>query len=167
MKTNMLRAAVVALALAGGLVGAGLPSLAVAAEVTVGTLTISGAFTRATLPNARVGGGFLTIVNSGTEADRLVAASTPVAGEVQLHEMKMDGDMMKMAELPDGIEIPAGATVILAPGGLHLMFMQLKQPLVEGTRVPVTLTFEKAGTVELELDVGSVGAKEPAMDHGG
>ena len=67
--------------------------------------------------------------------------------------------------LPDGIEVPARATVTLAPGGLHLMFMQLKEPLVEGTKVPVTLTFEKAGTVEIELDVGGIAAKEPATDH--
>lgn len=72
---------------------------------------------------------------------------------------------MKMAQLPEGIEVPAGATVTLAPGGLHLMFMQLKAPLVEGTRVPVTLTFEKSGTVEIELEVGGIAAKEPAMDH--
>lgn len=135
------------------------------APVTVGDLTITGAFTRATLPNAPVGGGFLTIVNSGSEADRLIAAATPMAGEVQLHEMKMEGDVMKMAQLPDGIEIPAGATVTLAPGGLHLMFMQLTGPLVEGTRFPVTLTFEKAGILEVEVEVGGIGAKEPAMDH--
>ncbi len=166
MNTHTIRAALVALSLlGGGLAGTSLATLAVAADVTVGTLTISGAFTRATLPNAPVGGGFLTILNTGTEPDRLVAASTPIAGETQLHEMKMDGDVMKMAELPNGIDIPAGSTVTLAPGGFHLMFMQLTQPLVEGTRIPVTLTFEKAGTVEVELDVGSIGAKEPAMDH--
>ena len=165
MNTRSLRAALLSLAMLGGAMAGPGQSPVLAADVTVGGLTISGAFARATLPNAPVGGGFLTIVNSGSEADRLIAAATPVAGEVQLHEMKMDGDVMKMAQLPDGIEIPAGATVTLAPGGLHLMFMQLKEPLVEGTRVPVTLTFEKAGTVEVEVEIGGIAAKEPAMDH--
>jgi copper(I)-binding protein len=165
MNTRSLRAALLALAMLGGALTGTSLSPVLAADVTVGGLTISGAFARATLPNAPVGGGFLTIVNSGSEADRLIAAATPVAGEVQLHEMKMEGDVMKMAELANGIEIPAGATVTLAPGGLHLMFMQLKEPLVEGTKVPVTLTFEKAGTVEVEVEIGGIAAKEPAMDH--
>lgn len=124
----------------------------------VGDLSLAGAFTRATLPNAPVGGGFLTIVNNGAEADRLIAAASPVAQMVQLHEMRMEGDMMKMAEKEGGIEIPAGETVTLAPGGLHIMFMGLQQSFVEGGTVPVTLTFEKAGTVEIELQVMGVGA---------
>ncbi|MHB1109256.1 MAG: copper chaperone PCu(A)C [Devosia sp.] len=133
-----------------------------AATVTVGTLSLSGAFTRATLPNAPVGGGFLTITNTGGEADRLVGAASPVAQKVQLHEMTMAGDVMKMGELENGVEIPAGQTVALAPGGLHIMFMGLKAPFVEGGTVPVTLTFEKAGPVEIELVVGAV-----AADHAG
>lgn len=133
--------------------------------VTLGALELSGGFTRATLPNAPVGGGFLSITNTGTEADRLISASSPVAGEVQLHEMTMQGDVMKMQELAGGIPLPAGATVTLAPGGLHLMFMQLNQPFVEGESVPVTLTFEKAGTVEITLSVGSPAARDAGMDH--
>jgi copper(I)-binding protein len=116
MNTRSIRAAFVALTLLGGALASTSLTPVVAAEVTVGQLTISGAFARATLPNAPVAGGFLTIVNAGNEADRLIAASTPVAGESQLHEMKMEGDVMKMAQLPDGIEVPAGATVTLAPG---------------------------------------------------
>jgi copper(I)-binding protein len=136
---------------------------------TIGNIELSGAFTRATLPNAPVAGGFVSISNTGSTDDTLIAATSPVAGEVQLHEMKMEGDVMKMQELPGGIPVPAGQTVMLKPGGLHLMFMQLKQPLVEGNQVPVTLTFEKAGTVELLLDVGGAAAKAPAMHtmHGG
>lgn len=135
------------------------------AMAVIGDIELSGGFMRATLPNAPVGGGYITITNKGAEPDRLVSATSPVAGEVQLHEMKMEGDVMKMTELPDGIPVPAGETVTLAPGGLHLMFMQLKAPLVEGKKVPVTLTFEKAGTVEVELDVQAVGAAAPAMKH--
>ena len=70
---------------------------------------------------------------------------------------------MKMGELADGIEVPAGGTVTLAPGGMHIMFMKLKQPFVEGTAVPLTLTFEKAGSVDVELSVAGVGATAPAQ----
>lgn len=135
--------------------------MAAPAEVVLGDLTISGGFSRATLPNAPVGGGFVTITNKGASDDRLIAATSPAAGEVQLHEMAMEGDVMKMRELPDGIPVPAGETVSLQPGGLHMMFMQLAGPLVEGTSFPVTLTFEKAGTVTVELSVASPGAKVP------
>ena len=133
------------------------------AAITLGNLQITGAFSRATLPNAPVGAGFLTITNTGTEADRLIAASTEIAGMVQLHEMKMENDVMKMAEVAGGIEIPAGGSVTLAPGGLHIMFMQLKGALVEGTDLPVTLTFEKAGTLELKFHVEAAAAD--AMSH--
>ena len=134
-------------------------------DVVAGDLTISGAFTRATLPNAPVGGGYLTIANKGAADDRLVSVSTPAAGKAEIHEMKMEGDVMKMNALPDGLVIPAGGTVTLEPGGYHLMFMDLRGPFVEGTSVPVTLTFEKAGAVEVQLPVGSPAAKGPAMDH--
>jgi uncharacterized protein YcnI len=143
----------------------GAKSMAASAAVTVGNLEISGGFSRATLPNAPVGGGYITITNKGGEADRLVSAASPVAGVTQLHEMKMEGDLMKMNELPEGIEIPAGETVALQPGGLHIMFMQLTQPLIEGTRIPLTLSFEKAGKVEVELSVGSPAAKGSTEDH--
>ncbi len=133
--------------------------------VTIGNLEISGGFSRATLPNAPVGGGYVTITNKGSEADRLVGAASPVAGVTQIHEMKMEGDLMKMNEVPDGVEIPPGATVTLKPGGLHIMFMQLTGPLVEGTSIPLTLTFEKAGSVEVQLSVESPAAKGPAEDH--
>lgn len=126
--------------------------------VTVGDLSLTGAFTRATLPSAMAGGGFLAITNNGAEADRLVSAASPVAKMVQLHEMKMEGDQMKMSQKEGGIEIAAGETVTLAPGGLHIMFMGLNTPFVEGETVPVTLTFEKAGTVEIELAVMAIDA---------
>lgn len=135
-------------------------------EVELGDLAISGAFARATLPNAPVGGGFVTITNKGAVDDRLVAVTSPAAGEVQLHQMAMEGDVMKMRELPDGIPVPAGETVTLQPGGLHMMLMGLTGPLVEGTSFPATLTFEKAGTVTVELSVASSGAKGPAGMHG-
>ena len=136
-----------------------------AAAVTIGEIEVSGPFSRATLPNAPVAGGFFTLTNKGAVDDRLISASSPAAGEVQLHEMSMENDIMKMRELPDGIVVPAGQTVTLQPGGLHLMFMKLAGPLVEGTTVPVALTFEKAGTVTVDLAVAGVGADEPAAAH--
>lgn len=132
---------------------------------TIGDIDVSGVFSRATLPNAPVAGGFLTLANTGTSDDRLISASAPIAAIVQLHEMTMDGDIMKMRELPDGIVVPAGQTVTLQPGGLHLMFMQLREPLVEGTTIPLTLTFERAGTITVDMGVAGFAADTPAMSH--
>lgn len=132
--------------------------------VTIGDLEITGAFSRATLPNAPVGAGYLTITNKGTADDTLVSATSPVAGMTQIHQMKMEGDVMKMSEIGEGLVIPAGATVTLAPGGFHIMFMQLKEALVEGSKVPLTLTFATAGTVDVELAVGAINADAPACE---
>lgn len=134
------------------------------AAIVVGDIEISGPFTRATLPNAPVAAGFLTIANHGGENDRLVAVESPIAKEGQIHEMAMQGDVMKMQHLPDGIVIPAGETLVLEPGGYHLMFMGLTGPIKEGDKVPVTLTFEKAGTVTIDLIAAGTAADAPA--HG-
>ena len=133
------------------------------APITLGPLEITAPFSRATLPNAPVGGGFLTITNTGPEDDRLVSAASNIAGRTEVHEMAMQGDVMKMRELTDGLPVPAGATVDLKPGGFHIMFMDLKQPLVEGETVTVTLTFEKAGSVDVPLMIGAPNAK--GHDH--
>ncbi|SFV28055.1 hypothetical protein SAMN05216456_0425 [Devosia crocina] len=135
-------------------------------EVTVGDLTISGPFTRATLPNAPVGGGFLTITNGGSTDDRLVSAQSAIGKDTQIHEMAMEGDVMKMRQLAGGIVIPAGETITLKPGGMHLMFMGLHAPIVEGDTVPVTLSFEQAGDVTLDLVAAGSAADAPAHDHG-
>ncbi len=126
--------------------------------VTLGDLEISSGFARATLPTAPVGGGYLTIKNNGQKDDTLISATSDVAGEVQLHNMRVVDDVMKMYEMEGGIPLPAGETVTLAPGGLHIMFMQLNQPLVEGTQVSVKLTFENAGTIDVVLDVRKIAA---------
>ena len=136
------------------------PALAHNGVVHHGPLNISVPFTRATLPNAPVAGGYLTIENTGDAADRLVSATSPAAGTVQLHQMKMEGDVMKMSPLADGITIEAGQTVALEPGGLHMMFLGLTQPFVEGESVPVTLVFEHAGPVEIEIPVQAADATE-------
>lgn len=134
------------------------------APVTVGDLSITGGFARATLPNAPVGGGFMTIANSGSGDDRLVAATAAFAGHVEIHEMAMDGDVMRMRELAQGLPVPAGDTVELKPGGFHLMFMDLKGALVEGDSVTITLRFEMAGEVDVPLSIGAMNAK--GHDHG-
>lgn len=138
----------------------------VSAPISIGTIEITGPFTRATLPNAPVAGGFLTLTNTGSEDDRLVSVSTPIAKESQIHEMAMEGDVMKMRQLPDGLPIPAGETVVLQPGGYHLMFMGLNEPVAEGASVPVTLTFEKAGTLTIDLVAAGTAAGAPAGKMG-
>ncbi|SFZ86272.1 Copper(I)-binding protein [Devosia enhydra] len=138
----------------------------ISGEVKLGDIAISGAFSRATLPNAPVGGGFLTIANTGTLDDRLVSASADVGRETQIHEMAVVNDVMRMRQLDGGIPVAAGETVTLSPGGLHLMFMGLNGPLVEGESFPVTLTFEKAGSITIDMSIAGSAAREGAMDHG-
>jgi hypothetical protein len=158
---RLLRAALAAVILVAT------PAFAHNGVVHLGDINISLPFTRATLPNAPVAGGFLTIENTGTEPDRLVSAISDIAGDTQIHEMAMEGDVMKMRQLVDGLPIPAGGTVVLAPGGFHIMFMGLKQSLVEGETVTVTLTFEKAGTVDVILPIAATAADAPtATGHG-
>ena len=139
------------------------------APVTLGSLEISGAYSRATPPGAPVGGGFLTITNSGDD-DRLIGVrADALTDHAEIHEMAMEGDVMRMRALPDGLPVPAGATVELTPGGYHLMFMELKQPLVEGQTVDVTLSFEKAGEVVVPMTVGPMNAGKggKGAGHGG
>ncbi|CAN7169854.1 copper chaperone PCu(A)C [Phyllobacterium sp. LjRoot231] len=131
--------------------------------VKAGDLTLSGAFTRATLPGAKVGGGYVKIENQSKEPDRLIGGSSPAAARVEVHEMKMDGNVMQMRKLKEGLEIPAGGTAELSPGGTHLMLIDLTAALKEGDMVPVTLDFAKAGKVEVQFMVGPAGAT--SMEH--
>lgn len=132
----------------------------------VGDITVSGAFTRATLPDAPVGAGYLTISNAGTDADRLLGAASLITPTVELHTMSVTDGMMKMQQLTDGIEVPAGGSVEFAPGGMHIMFIGPNQAFVEGECVELTLTFEKAGELPVMLNVGPVGASA-APEHEG
>ena len=122
-------------------------------EVKVGDLVIGHPWARQSPMGADVAAGFMTITNTGTEEDRLVKATASITPTVQLHEMKMEGDVMKMAEIPGGIVIPPGATVELKPKSLHVMYMGLKAPVKEGEVIAGTLTFEKAGTADVEYEV--------------
>lgn len=122
---------------------------------------------RATVPGASVGGGYFTVMNHGAAPDRLIGVTSPVAARTEVHEMAMDKDIMRMREVKS-VEIPAHGKVEFKPGGYHLMFQELKAPLKEGGKVPVTLRFEKAGEVKAELAVGSRGAgAHTDMHHGG
>ena len=105
------------------------------------------------LPGQPTGGGYLAIANKGGEADRLLAASSPHAGKVEIHSMAMVDNVMVMRPVEGGLEIPAGGTLELKPGGLHLMFMSVSEPFREGGSVPLTLEFEKAGKVDVVLPV--------------
>jgi uncharacterized protein YcnI/copper(I)-binding protein len=125
----------------------------------IGALVIEGAFTRATAEGAKVGAGYLTIRNTGNAPDTLVAVETSVAGRGEIHDMTMTDGVMRMRRLADGVEIPAGGSVALKPGGMHLMLMELKQPLVAGEKVTVKLTFKSGASGEVVLPVQSLGAK--------
>jgi copper(I)-binding protein len=120
-------------------------------------------WSRATPPGAKVGAGFMQLKNAGA-ADRVVGASSPVAGRVEMHITVREGDVMKMREVK-GYDIPAGGSFELKPGGAHLMLMDLKRPLKKGEKVPLTLKLEKGGELKLELLVEELGARAPAAAH--
>ena len=122
-------------------------SSAIAHDVTIGDLVLKHPEMRMAPPGARASGGYVTIINTGNTADRLVSAKAPFSQKTEIHTMTMEGDVMKMRELPNGIEIPAGGIVHLQPGGLHIMFVGLTGPTREGAMNDVELTFENAGTV--------------------
>ena len=130
---------------------------ALAEDYQVKTLRVSNPFARATPPGAKVAGAFMTIKNVGPDADRLVSVSSPAAGLVEIHEMAMEGGMMKMRALK-GIDLKPGATVELQPGGYHVMLEDLKQPLKQGEQIPIKLTFEKAGVLDIKVNVEAMGA---------
>ena len=134
---------------------------AFAHDYKVGALTIDHPYARPTSAVQPIGGGYLKVVNTGA-ADRLLAASSPVATSVEMHSMAMQGDVMRMRELT-AIDLPAGKTVELKPGGLHLMLIGLKAPLVAGQSFALKLKFEKAGAITVDVKVEA--AAMPAMVH--
>ncbi|MDQ7247044.1 copper chaperone PCu(A)C [Dongia sedimenti] len=137
---------------------------AFAHEYKAGDLEIVHPWARATLKGSDVADGFMKIINHGSTPDRLLAVSVEFAKASQIHTMKMDGDVMKMQELTDGLEIPAGATVELKPKSLHIMFMGVNQELVPDTIVNGELTFEKAGKVKIEFMIEPAGTSH-SMDN--
>jgi hypothetical protein len=137
-------------------------------EYKAGSIEIKHPWARATPKGSEVAGGYMKLINTGSEPDRLIGGSTAAAGKFEIHEMSVDGGVMKMRLLPNGIEIKPGQTVELKPGSYHLMFVGLKEPFEKGKRVKGTLRFEKAGTVDVEYAVEAVGGTPQGQgDMGG
>lgn len=128
------------------------PSAPEAASNAATGLQVTDAWASATPNGASVSGGYLTITNPTAEPDALIAVASPRAPRVEIHEMSMDGSVMRMRAV-ERIEVPAGGSVSLAPGGAHLMFIDVSAPLAVGEDAPVTLTFERAGAMEVTLPV--------------
>lgn len=124
-------------------------------------IAIRQAWSRATPKGAQVAAGYLTIENCGNSADKLLSASTPIAGRAEIHEMLDEDGVMKMRPMNGGLVIPPNGKLTLAPGGSHLMFVELRSPLAEGKQVPVSLEFEKVGQINISLQVTGMGAKDP------
>ena len=140
-----------------------LAPFAVHAAAQPSTMRAEQPWARATAPRQTVGGVYVTLISPVD--DRLLGASSPVAGHAEVHEMTMDGNVMKMRELADGLKLPAGQAVALTPGGLHVMLVGLQRPLVAGQVIPVQLRFEHAAPLDLQVQVAPVGAQGPAVEH--
>lgn len=126
-------------------------------EYKLGTLEIEHPYVRATAASAKVGGAFMTIVNKGNQSDKLISVTNvKFAGKVEVHETKMTNNVMQMRELKGGLVIPAKSKVELKPGGYHVMFMDLKEPLIKGKKYKAKLNFEKSGSIEVEFDAEEI-----------
>lgn len=144
-----------------------LGTAASAHQITIGNLEIVHASIPAPFAGAKSAAGYMAIVNSGSEPDRLIAATAGFAAVAKLHKSQTDANGVATMSHVEALEIPAGETVMLESGGYHVMFMGLTGPLTEGDMLPATLTFEKAGTVELEFMVDPPGAVDhETMQHG-
>jgi copper(I)-binding protein len=135
--------------------------LAHADDIKVGDLILSSPWTRATPKGASTGGGYLTIQNNGQTADRLVGVSSPAAAKTEVHQMSMEGGVMRMRPVQGGLAIEPGKAVTLAPSGYHIMLQGLKAPFAQGDKISVVLEFEKAGKVDIQFDVLGMGATQP------
>jgi periplasmic copper chaperone A len=141
-----------------------------AEDALVGGLKISAPWVRATPSGASVGGGYMTITNTGTTSDRLLGGSSDLSARFEIHTMSMDNGVMKMRPVASGVEIKPGQTVQFNPGGYHVMFVGLKKPFEQGQQVPAFLQFEKAGKVAVNFTVESIGAQSSGhseMPEGG
>lgn len=132
--------------------------------VAVGDLQVSDAWARASIGTSRPGAAYLTVTNTGTTPDALVAVETPAAAMPMVHATEVSGDGVARMGHVARVELAPGETVTLAPGGLHVMLMDLTAPLVEGATLPLTLTFERAGAVEIAAPILSIAAKGPPAE---
>ncbi|WP_052341252.1 copper chaperone PCu(A)C [Salinarimonas rosea] len=165
MLAHFTRAALAA-ALALGLAGAPLLPAFAADTFGAGDIRVETPWSRATPGAAPVAGGYLTIVNTGSEPDRLLGGSAEISERFEVHSMETVDGVARMAPVQGGLEIPPGGSVALAPGGYHVMLMGLKRPLAEGETFAGTLVFERAGEVPVVFSVGALGSRTPPMGHG-
>jgi copper(I)-binding protein len=133
------------------------------ASPAIAQVTITDAWSRATAPGAKIAAGYMTIRNAAKTPDKLVSASSPAAEKVETHVTVKEGDIFRMREVK-GYDIPAGGSFALKPGGAHLMLVNVKAPLKEGDKVPLTLRFERAGEVKTTLAVGRL-TETPQHSH--
>ena len=142
------------------------PLAAASAEDASAKVQVVSPWARATPAGAQTGAAYMTLVNKGAAADRLVSASTPLAAVTEFHKTVDDNGVMKMLPV-DGIEVHAGSQAVLKPGGYHVMLMKLAHPLEVGQSFPLTLTFEKAGTITVSVKVQKIGAMGSDMGNMG
>jgi copper(I)-binding protein len=135
-------------------------------EFKQGAITIDHPWSRATAPGQSTGAGYMVVLNQGNEPDQLVGASSPAAARVEIHTHSVDSQGVARMREVSSVELPAGGEIRFAPGALHLMLVDLAQPLKAGQNVPLTLSLEKAGRVEVQLTVEAPGMN-PAMQHHG
>ncbi len=128
------------------------------------SLKIDHPFARATPPGAKVAGVFVTVENTGTQPDRLLSVSTPIAGVAELHQMSVDAGVMRMRGVA-ALEVRPGEKLQLKPGGYHVMLSELRRPLKVGDKFPLTLTFQNGGAVEVSVWVEEMGASAAAHGH--
>ena len=137
---------------------------ALAASPAWSQVEIERPWIRATTPGAKVAAGYMTLRNASAQPDRLVGGSSQLAARVETHVHIRDGDILRMREVK-GYDIPAKGSFELKPGGAHLMLVNLKQPLKEGDKVPVTLRFERAGELKVDFHVEGLAGPSPAHKH--
>lgn len=133
---------------------------AFAEPAQVGSIIVEQAWARATTPSAKTGATYLTVRNTGAQPDRIVSMEAPVAGHAMAHQTKEEGGVSRMSEAGP-LGIPPGGAMVMKPGGTHIMLMDLKGGLKSGQEFPLTITFEKAGTVQVPVKVGTPGAMGP------
>lgn len=135
-------------------------SVVYAAEVTVGDLVVEHAWACATTPSAKTGATYLAVRNTGSQPDRILSMEAPVAGHAMAHQTRQEGDVSRMSETGP-LSIPPGGTLEMKPGGMHIMLMALSSGLKVGQQFPLTITFERAGKVEVPVKIGKPGAMGP------
>ena len=136
-------------------------------DYKVGSIQITQPWARATPKGASAGAAYMTVTNSGTTAQHLSCVSSDGAAECQIHQMSMDGGVMKMRPVQGGLEVKPGETVTLKPGGFHVMLVGLKQPLQPGQSVNATFKDDGGNAVQVAFPIAAIGAPAPGMAPGG